>query len=168
MMLLIDPLFKIMVEERARALDTGGFTSTSIKASQLLSRVDLLNSVVACLSRIHNENETRKTVITRSRRARGFPRPSEAFLPNVVTSSLESTIPVVLGDNYDLPSLKSLFHASLPDEHDAGMNRQSNGASETPKQVSFDWPVESSQSEGTFLDLSNHGDEGRATKRLKT
>jgi hypothetical protein len=59
MILIIDPLLKVMLEERAEKLQAAG-SSSNTKDGQLLGRVELLSHVVGTLSRI-----TAKTRFTR-------------------------------------------------------------------------------------------------------
>ena len=56
---LIDPQLKAEAEERARK-NQGGRTASE---NTMLSRVELINSAVATLERVHRENEERKMVI---------------------------------------------------------------------------------------------------------
>jgi len=58
---IIDPQLKFEAEERARKASGGRTASTD---APILSRVELINSAVATLERVHHENEQRKIVIT--------------------------------------------------------------------------------------------------------
>lgn len=57
---LIDPELKLEAEDRAQKASGGRTTSSD---PPLLSRVELINSAVATLERVHRENEERKMVI---------------------------------------------------------------------------------------------------------
>jgi hypothetical protein len=57
---VIDPQLKAEAEERAKKVQGGRATSAE---NPILSRVELINSAVMTLERIHRENEERKMVI---------------------------------------------------------------------------------------------------------
>lgn len=62
---MIDPQLKVVAELRASKNHSGGKRPPGVSDAQLLSRVELINSAVATLARVHQENEERKLMIAR-------------------------------------------------------------------------------------------------------
>ena len=62
---IIDPQLKAVAELRASKSHSGGRRPPGVSDTQLLSRVELINSAVATLARVHQENEERKLMIAR-------------------------------------------------------------------------------------------------------
>lgn len=60
---MVDPQLKADAEDRARKTQSGVSITAAPKENHLLSRVELVNSAVATLSRVHRENEMNKMII---------------------------------------------------------------------------------------------------------
>jgi hypothetical protein len=159
MILATDPLLKTALEERQKNLHDSGSTSNT-KGGQLLSQTELVNEVVAALSRLHAQNEIHKVLIARLASARRDALPQfsgSSTLRNVVSPNLNDDTPVEDHNGFTGPDL-------LGD--DTGTSQGDESTETLQEEVTFDSLDQDLLLGETSLDVSFHEDEP-AAKRLK-